>query len=782
MKGFIIYPTYETVDQQTVVQLFGRLENGQSFVTVHHFRPYFFIRKSDEKEIPEHLPNYTIEKTNFTNFAGEPVIKISAANTADSNELAEKLGKSMETYEADIKPHMRFLIENNLFGTIEIDNKAEYESSEKVDRVYHNPTLKSSEFSPKLKIVSIDTEWSSDGDRLFCIGLVAQNYKKNFMVTKHKIPNTISCSSETECLEKFKSEMIKLDPDIITGWNVIGFDLKSLQDLGKKLKVKLDIGRNNDPLRLRIESHFFRTSTADVSGRQVIDALYLIKDPFIKEAPTIKHAEFESYTLEDVSQTLLGKGKLIAGNGRHNEIDSLYKQNTEESHKKLADYNLTDCSLVLEIVEKTKTIELAVERLQLTGLPLDKITASIAAFDSLYMREARKRNLVCPTLIYKQKEAPVKGGYVYSSKPGIYKNVLVFDFKSLYPSIIRTFNIDPASFLEHREKNVVESPNGAYFKNTYGVLPAILDRLHAEREKAKKEKRELSNFAIKIIMNAFVGTMASQNSRYFHPKLANATTNFAQFIIKLTAKEIEKKGYPVLYSDTDSVFAETRLPAKDADELGHKIAKEINEFYQNYIKKNYNRESKLELQFEKQYIMMMIPALRIKEEEQIAAKKRYAGLKFKDGKEKLEVVGLEAIRGDWTDAAKEFQIELLTRLFHGEKVESFIRDYIKKIRSGVMDQKLIYKKSIRKDLEEYTKTTPPHVKAARLLDRLDSNMIEYVCTVEGPEPIQKVRHKIDYDHYIEKQIKPIANQILPLFNVKFEDLSKKSKQTTLFPT
>ena len=97
-----------------------------------------------------------------------------------------------------------------------------------------------------------------------------------------------------------------------------------------------------------------------------------------------------------------------------------------------------------------------------------------------------------------------------------------------------------------------------------------------------------------------------------------------------------------------------------------------------------------------------------------------------------------------------------------------------------MDYKLIYRKSIRKSLEEYTKTTPPHVKAARQLNSLESNRIEYYITVEGPEPIQKLRHKLNYEHYIEKQIKPIANQILPLFNKIFEDLSQTSKQAKLF--
>ncbi|MDO8563544.1 MAG: DNA polymerase domain-containing protein, partial [Nanoarchaeota archaeon] len=226
----------------------------------------------------------------------------------------------------------------------------------------------------------------------------------------------------------------------------------------------------------------------------------------------------------------------------------------------------------------------------------------------------------------------------------MYQNVLVLDFKSLYPSIITTFNIDPASFLKKKEKDSIESPNGAYFKNTEGIMPEIIKKLHEAREKAKKEKRELSSYAIKIIMNSFYGCLASQNSRYFDFDLASSITNFAQFIIKLTAKEIEKLGYETIYSDTDSVFISTGLNKEKSLALGKQIEEKINSFYKKYVRDNYNRESFLELQFEKLYLSIMFPSVRMKDDEKESkgARKRYAGLKMKDGKEELEIVGLEA--------------------------------------------------------------------------------------------------------------------------------------------
>ena len=776
MKGFIIYTDYINQNEKTTVRLFGKLEDGKSFCTLHTLEPYFYIRKEDKKHLPKTLESKQIEETKLSTFKNESVIKITAENQTELNKISSELQRNkINTFEADIKPAQRFIIDNDLYNSVEISG--EYEPSEKIDRVYKNPKVKPSSFIPELKIVSIDIESDKTTNNLFCIGLYSKNYKKNFIITDKKVEHAVSCKNEAECLEKFKQELLKLDPDIITGWNLIDFDLKILQGMFNKHKIPFDLGRTNEPSSLRIESSFFRSSSADITGRQVLDAMNLIQDPFIQEAPSIKNAEFESYTLEDVSQVILGKGKVIKGKNRHDELEHLYKTGTRESLQKLADYNLIDAQLVYEILEKTKMIPLAIERTMLTGLQFDKLTASIAAFDSLYLREARKRNLVCPTTVYGRKEERLKGGYVFSSKPGIYNNVLVFDFKSLYPSVIKTFNIDPSSYLgksKGKEKDAIESPNKVYFKNTNGILPEMIGNLHSAREKAKKEKREFSNYALKIIMNSFWGVLASQNCRFFDFDMASAITSFARNVIQLTASEIEKKGYKVIYMDTDSCFVASNLEKQKANQLGTELQDFINHFYKDYVKKNHNRESYLELQFQKQYLSMMIPMIRMKlskkakakaeenkgklkpeeKQEGIAAKKRYAGLLEKNGKEELEITGLEAIRGDWTEAAGEFQKEILMKVFHKEEITKFIKDYIKKITSGKLDKQLIYRKSIRKDLDEYTKTTPPHVKAAK--------------------------HRPDYEHYIDKQIKPIANQVLVLFNKDFDEIIQQGKQAKLF--
>ena len=175
------------------------------------------------------------------------------------------------------------------------------------------------------------------------------------------------------------------------------------------------------------------------------------------------------------------------------------------------------------------------------------------------------------------------------------------------------------------------------------------------------------------------------------------------------------------------------------------------------------------------------------------SKKRYAGLKSNvvngELKETLVFKGLENVRSDWTNLAKAFQYALYQKVFAGEPVEGFIQQTIVGIKNGKVDEELIYKKRLRKPLSSYVKSLPPHVKAARLTDamRKEKNLplkyqsntsISYVITTQGPQTIDHQFAPLDYDHYIEKQIKPIAESILPLIGLSFEAIT--TDQMSLF--
>ncbi|MBU2637638.1 MAG: DNA polymerase II [Nanoarchaeota archaeon] len=761
MKGFITCSTYRVLDEKPYVFLYGRMENNEAFAAVIPYKPYFYILQKDVKKA-EKLEEIESEKTKLKNFNGEMVTKLIAQKPSDVPEL-RKLFESngIMCYEADIRFAQRFLIDSDLKGSIEIEGDADYQDNIKV---FKNPLLKPIEFWPKLKVLSIDIETSGNAGEVYAISLASDGYEKVLIRADKKLKNAVPCKSEEHLLETFLEELNKFDPDIITGWNLIDFDLKVLQERLREYGLDLTIGRGNAKCRLRIEKDFMRESRADAEGRIIIDSMHLLRGAFIK---------LEDYRLETAARTFLNEGKSVQFKDKAKEIEQMFKKNPQ----KLAEYNLQDARLVIKIIEKSNALNLAIERSLLTGMPIDRVSASIASLDSLYIREAKKRGIVCPSMNYIEKSSMVKGAFVMEPKPGIYDYVLVLDFKSLYPSIITTFNIDPSCYSENCSKGMVKAPNNACFRNENGILPSIIHKLWVSRDAARKRKDELARYAIKILMNSFYGAMASPNSRFFNMAIANAITAFSREIIQNTAEEIKKKGYEVIYSDTDSCFVVSKAKSfEEAQAIGDKLAKQVNDFYKNHVKKKYKRESFLDMEFDKCFVKFLMPRLR---KTGVGAKKRYAGLLMKDGKETVDITGLEFVRGDWTELAKKFQYELLDRLFHDKPLFPFIAEFVKKMHKGEFDSRLVYRKTARKNIDEYTKTTPPHIKAARKMEKVESNIIEYIMTEDGPEPLSNIKHAIDYEHYLKKQLKPIADAILCFSNQTFEDAMKGTSQQTL---
>ena len=763
MKGFVVYPTYRIEDNKALVYLFGRLENGESFLTINEFKPYFYIKKKDVEKLKkiDIDVNYAVEDSKFKNFKEQSVSKVILNIPKDVPRLRKAFDdEKIECYEADIRFTTRFLIDNKIKGSLDIEG--EFKKGNYVNRIYENPNLKSAEFFPELKTLSLDIETNMKYNQIYSISLYSKDFKKVLIVSNKDLKNAESFKDEKSLLERFKELIIKLDPDIITGWNVIDFDFAKIKERFDANKIDFVLGRTEWNSTLRIQSDFFRDSKADIAGRMVLDTIHILRSSFIS---------LEDYRLDTAAKTFLNEKKLIDEENKGEEIERIFK----EEPQRLVDYNLKDAELVIKILEKKKLIELTIERSLLTGMELDRVKASIASLDSLYIRETMKRGYVNPSSSFEESEERIKGGFVRNPIPGIYDFIIVLDFKSLYPSIIRTFNIDPMAM---DKKGEIKAPNGARFKTKDAILPMIIQNLWTQRDKAKKRKDDAATHAIKIHMNSIFGVMANPTCRFYSLELANAITHFGQKIVKDTASEIEKLGYTVIYGDTDSVFVDTKAKnIEEAKKIGNKIEKYIDDYYEKLVKKDYKRKSFLNLEFDKCFIRFLMPRIRGSE---VGAKKRYAGLLIEDGKEKIDFTGLEFVRRDWTALAKKFQLGVLDRIFHKKEVDGFIKKFVEDLKDGKYNDLLIYRKAIRKDLAAYVKTTPPHVKAARKLDKLTSNIIKYVMTENGPEPIQNITSKIDYEHYIEKQIKPLADSVLVFFNQKFDDIIKGSKQTNLF--
>jgi DNA polymerase-2 len=378
--------------------------------------------------------------------------------------------------------------------------------------------------------------------------------------------------------------------------------------------------------------------------------------------------------------------------------------------------------------------------------------------------------------------APIAGGYVMDSRPGLYENVLVFDFKSLYPSLIRTFNLDPLSLAGDGDSasGALVAPNGACFRrDVRGILPDLVESLAAEREQARRAGQAVKANAIKILMNSLYGVLGSPASRLFFPEVANAITHFGQLLIRRSAEFVAAGGHAVIYGDTDSLFVHPNEPdPARALEIAAALRESIGSAVAAYVRERFACESHLELEFEKCYRRFFLPEVR---GGKVGSKKRYAGLLVApDGGEEIEFVGLESVRRDWSEVSKRFQKGLLDLVFHDRPVEEFVRAFLADLRAGRFDAELAYRKAVRKDLDQYTKTTPPHVRAARKQKGTAGRIIEYVMTANGPEPAGEETAPPDYAHYIEHQLKPVADAILHFVGTDFDTITGARKQLSLF--
>jgi len=281
--------------------------------------------------------------------------------------------------------------------------------------------------------------------------------------------------------------------------------------------------------------------------------------------------------------------------------------------------------------------------------------------------------------------------------------------------------------------------------------------------------------AIKILMNSFYGLMGSYRCRFYHADLPTNITQSGHWILKQSIEFFENLNLEVLYGDTDSLFLKLPVEVKDKNKYANEVKDKLNDFLNRLILDEFGVPSFLELEFEKMYDQIFFSSMR---DSASGAKKRYAG--FIHGK--IHFVGMEYIRSDWTDLAKKFQHDLYTHFFMGEAVESFIKKYILDLKNGQFDDLLVYTKRLSKAPEEYTKNIPQHVKAALLIDHKGPyrlKEVSYVLTVKGPIPIQHNPTHPDYEHYIEKQIKPIADQVLRAQGSSFDGI-QLGDQLSLF--
>lgn len=674
------------------------------------------------------------------------------------------LDNSISVYEGDVRPPERFLMERFIYGGVAVYGDV-IEGRDMCTLV--NPHVVAADVSAELSSMSFDIETDRHQSEVYSIAWDFRDGRDRVqqVVMRGDPEQTRSgllmVNSEAALLSAFIEAVDRLDPDLLLGWYVEGFDLRVLQDLADRCHLSLTLGRGGRPIKMiSLSSGRLRVI---VPGRVVLDGPTALRQNFLR---------YEDYRLETVAQAVLNRGKLIAGEGE--KVDEIDRQFLEDKPA-LARYNLEDCVLVTDILDRIGLISMMQRRVQLSGMFLDQLGRSTAAFDHLMLPRYHREGFVAPDVRSVTVREHAAGGHVMDPDPGLYRRVIVLDFKSLYPSLIRTFNIDPLSRLLLDEDGLC-TPNGIRFSRTRSILPGVIETLMQQRADAKCEDDHALSQAIKILMNSFYGVMGSGGCRFYHPDLPTAITSTGKWLLIESRSWLETEGYRVLYGDTDSIFVEIPKSYHDWQAEGPRLARILNRYWEIRLLDEFEVESVLEFEFEKAYAIFLLPPVRGGKQ---GAKKRYAGLRVNADTPKVDIVGLEAVRSDWTPMARRFQRDLLDRLFHERPLILWMREWVAALQRGEYDDQLAYTKRLRKPLAEYTRSTPPHVKAARMMTN-PGRRISYVMTRRGPMPLERDHHDLDYTHYIDRQLKPIADPVLALDDDRtFED-DVLSKQLKLF--
>ncbi|MBT1264184.1 DNA polymerase II [Pseudomonas sp. VS40] len=773
-QGFVLTRHWRDTPAGTEVSFWLATDQGPRFIRLPVQTSVMFIPEAHRKPLDWLLKgerDIELRPLQLCDFHHRPVLGLYTRQHRQAMDVEKRLrAAGVDVYEGDVRPPERYMMERFITAPVWFGGTPD------ASGVLCDAQMKPApDYRPPLKLVSLDIETTAQGD-LYSIALEGCGERQVYMLGPPNKTDAVDfkldyCDTRAQLLERLNAWLAQHDPDAIIGWNVVQFDLRVLHEHAQRLNVPLMLGRGEEPMAWRehgSRNHYF----AAAAGRLIIDGI---------EALRSATWSFESFSLENVAQTLLGEGKDISTPyQRMDEINRMFA----EDKPALARYNLKDCELVTRIFAKTELLKFLLERASVTGLPADRNGGSVAAFTHLYMPLMHRQGFVAPNLGDKPPQAS-PGGFVMDSRPGLYESVLVLDYKSLYPSIIRSFLIDPVGLIEGLkhpdDSESVEGFRGARFSRTRHCLPSIVARVSEGREVAKREHNAPLSQALKIIMNAFYGVLGSSGCRFFDTRLASSITMRGHQIMRQTRELVEAQGYEVIYGDTDSTFVwlGSAHSQEDASRIGRGLVQHVNHWWREHLHTAFGLQSALELQYETHFTRFLMPTIRGAEE---GSKKRYAGLVVRsDGSEEMVYKGLETVRSDWSPLARRFQQELYQRIFHRQPHQDYIRDYVRRTLSGEFDELLIYRKRLRRRLDDYERNVPPHVRAARLADEYNDRLnrprqyqrggwISYVISVNGPEPLEVRQAPIDYDHYVTRQLQPVADAILPFVNDDFSTL------------
>ena len=816
MEFQIIDVDYVMVNERPIIRIFGKDADGRSVCGFYEgFLPYFYAIGDNINDALEGVSSVisveTVERKLSVGYQKpRKVAKITLRNPAKTVEVREHL-KSMgiEVYEADILFKYRWMNDNDIGGMRWI--KTEESNGINTDSVSAQKLVQIRKFEPvdrhedaPLRYLSFDIETVSntagsmpdpEKDPAVLISMVfSEEYRGSKSVTLSTRPGKgiEALSSEKEMLEKFIEIINEFDADVLTGYNIVGYDLPYLLKRMEKNRVRPVFGRCK--MKNVRDDVFASRHRISITGRIVADAFTMIK----------KGWNLKRYGLDFVAKELIGEEK---NDVKKSEIGKFW-HGTQEQFETLAEYCRQDSVLALDLLLKLDLLDKYSALSKISGSLLNDILegGESQRIENYFLREFNKEGYIIPTKNGRQAEngngengKDFKGGFVIEPEKGMHSMVLVLDFKSMYPSLIRTYNICPTTLMVSDEDVPhITTPTGARFVTKdvrHGIIPRILENLMNERAKVKKllkdadakdrKMLDMKQFAIKIMANAFYGYFGYTRAKIYNVAIASSVTAFGRETIHQTAKAMKDDfGYEVVYGDTDSVMI--KVPTEDADEaekIGRRVAAEMTR----------RLPGVMELEFEKIF-KRFLPL----------TKKRYMGLllyRDKDGTWKDDIVmkGIETVRRDWCELTGETMksiIEILLKKNDTKEAVDYFKKVVESLLKGRIDiEKLVITKTITKRPEAYV-GVQPHVEVIKKMKQRNSmdvpgvgDRIGYVIVkgmgmlskrAEDPAHVRENGLSVDSRYYIDNQLLPPLERIFSAIGISREELMGMGKQMKLF--
>ncbi len=776
------------------IRLFGKNSEGVFKLLDRKFRPYFYaVPEEDTGEIEKDLEekDFTSDKREDLEIIDFEVVEVKdglesidvvkvyvgvpATITKLKNELWD-LESVSHCREFDIPFYRRYLIDKELRPGSWVEIEGDHQESEKFVSEIEVQDIRPLESSRDLQWKSLAFDLEVIDEDIVMASFYSEKFRKVLSLKDTDLEFVEEVEDQAEMLERFIEIVEDQKADILLGYNTDEFDFDILRDKADETGVTLALGRNGERMKFNRRGRF---KGARIKGRMHLD-LY----PFVTHvlAPGI---DSETLDLDSVAQEMLGKEK---DDLSWSEMKQIWREKGDI--EKFAEYALKDSELTYQLGEQISPQILELSKI--TGLiPFDTCRLTYGQLTENYLlREAYSRNMLSRNRPSQKKrskrdrEQAYTGGFVYTPEEGLYDNVAVFDFRSLYPTVMVAHNISPEMLgVEACEDEfIIDELDYSFCQDEQGFFPELVENLVSSRYSIKEKMKNMEEGsekysslysrqqAQKILANSFYGYLGYSGARWYSREAAEATTYLGRKYIQDTIETAEEMGFEMVYGDTDSVMLRKDNIEESMDGFLEEVNSQLPKF--------------MELEFEGLFKRGFFTSKDSGE----GAKKKYALI---DEKANLKITGFEQVRRDWSPIAKKTQKKVLGKVLQDriDEAAEEVKTTIEALNSGNVDvEDLKIYTTLTKPPEEYG-STAPHVEAVKKAEKRGDSIeaettVDYVITRGGKSisdkaELTKYAENYDAEYYIENQVIPVALRVLKVFGYTKDELKGKGRQSGL---